>query len=72
MNHQMQQLQSIDVIEHVWIPMPDGIRLAARLWLPADSARQPAPAVFEYIPYRKVDMVRAGMSAIILTLRKTG
>ena len=59
MNHQMQQLQTIDVIEHVWIPMPDGVQLAARLWLPADSARQPVPSVFEYIPYRKVDMVRA-------------
>ena len=51
--------QPIDVIEHVWIPMPDGTRLAARLWLPADCGTQPAPAVFEYIPYRKVDMVRA-------------
>ena len=39
--------------------MPDGVRLAARLWLPVDSARQPVPSVFEYIPYRKVDMVRA-------------
>ena len=43
-------------IEHCWVPMPDGTRLSARLWLPADS---PAPAIVEYIPYRKRDMVRA-------------
>ncbi|WP_197019234.1 CocE/NonD family hydrolase [Thioalkalivibrio sp. HK1] len=36
--------------------MPDGVGLSARIWLPADS---PSPAIFEYIPYRKRDMVRA-------------
>jgi len=40
-------------IEHVWIPMPDGCRLSARLWLPADADQKPVPAVLEYIPYRK-------------------
>ena len=40
---------------HVWIPMPDGIRLSARIWLPEDAARDPVPAVLEYIPYRKRD-----------------
>ncbi len=43
-------------IEHCWVPMPDGVRLSARLWLPAQA---PAPAIVEYIPYRKRDMVRA-------------
>jgi len=43
-------------IEHCWLPMPDGVRLSARLWLPEIS---PAPAIIEYIPYRKRDMVRA-------------
>ena len=37
--------------------MPDGVRLSARLWLPATD--KPVPAVLEYIPYRKRDMVRA-------------
>ena len=41
-------------VEHTWVPMPDGVRLSARLWLP----ETPAPAVLEYIPYRKRDMVR--------------
>ncbi len=36
--------------------MPDGIRLSARIWLPEGG---PSPAIFEYIPYRKRDMVRA-------------
>jgi len=46
-------------IEHCWIEMPDGVRLAARIWIPEDALTNPGPAVFEYIPYRKVDMVRA-------------
>ncbi len=42
-------------IENVWIPMPDGARLAARMWLPEDAATIPVPALFEFIPYRKSD-----------------
>jgi putative CocE/NonD family hydrolase len=45
----------IRVIEHTWIPLRDGTRLAARIWLPADAERQPVPALLEYIPYRKND-----------------
>ena len=36
--------------------MPDGVRLSARLWIPETG---PTPAIVEYIPYRKRDMVRA-------------
>lgn len=39
--------------------MPDGVRLAARIWMPARLPEGGAPAIFEYIPYRKADMVRA-------------
>ena len=42
-------------IENTWIPMPDGIRLAARIWLPKDSEVDPVPAILEYLPYRKRD-----------------
>lgn len=45
----------IRVIPHVWIPMSDGTRLAARVWLPVDAERHPVPAILEYIPYRKND-----------------
>ncbi|NNE23588.1 MAG: CocE/NonD family hydrolase [Rhizobiales bacterium] len=41
--------------ETEWIPMPDGVRLAARIWRPAGSDSEPAPAVLEYIPYRRRD-----------------
>jgi putative CocE/NonD family hydrolase len=37
----------------VWIPMPDGIRLHARIWAPAADA--PVPALLEYLPYRLDD-----------------
>lgn len=40
---------------NVWIPLPDGVRLAARLWMPADAESRPVPAILEYIPYRKRD-----------------
>jgi putative CocE/NonD family hydrolase len=45
-------------VENIWIPMSDGTRLAARLWLPEDAEHHPVPAILEYIPYRKRDGVR--------------
>jgi len=45
-------------IEHTWIPMTDGTRLAARIWMPVDAEARPVPAILEYIPYRKRDGVR--------------
>jgi putative CocE/NonD family hydrolase len=42
-------------IENCWIPMPDGTRLAARIWLPQDAEADPVPAILEYLPYRKRD-----------------
>ncbi len=38
-----------------WIPMSDGVRLAARIWLPEDALQDPVPAVLEYLPYRRRD-----------------
>ena len=45
----------IRVIDHQWIPLTDGTRLAARIWLPDDAERHPVPAIIEYIPYRHRD-----------------
>jgi uncharacterized protein len=45
----------VRVIDHTWIPMPDGVRLSARIWLPEDAESDPVPAILEYIPYRKDD-----------------
>ena len=43
-------------VEHLWIEMSDGVRLAARLWRPEDSDDNPVPAILEMIPYRKRDL----------------
>jgi putative CocE/NonD family hydrolase len=45
-------------IENVFIPLADGTRLAARMWLPEDAQAHPVPAILEYIPYRKRDFMR--------------
>ncbi|MFN4141875.1 CocE/NonD family hydrolase [Aestuariivirga sp.] len=42
-------------IENIWIPLADGTRLAARMWLPEDAEESPVPALLEYLPYRKRD-----------------
>ena len=55
MNNPMQPF-SVDITENLWIPLADGTRLAARLWLPRDAG--PVPAILEYIPYRKRDGTR--------------
>ena len=45
----------VRVLDHVWIPLSDGIRLGARIWLPEDADDEPVPAILEYLPYRKGD-----------------
>ena len=45
----------VRTLEHVWIPLSDGARLGARIWLPEDAEEHPVPAVVDYIPYRKGD-----------------
>lgn len=47
--------RTVREIENCWIPMPDGTRLAARIWLPVDAEADPVPAILEYLPYRKRD-----------------
>lgn len=42
--------------ETVWIPMPDGIHLAARIWRPDSSEENPVPGILEYLPYRQRDL----------------
>ncbi len=45
-------------VENVWIPMRDGAKLAGHLWIPADAEKNPVPAIVEYMPYRKRDLLR--------------
>jgi len=55
---QLPPKRAVRVVENHWIPMPDGARLAARLWIPEGAEVQPVPVVLEYIPYRKRDAYR--------------
>lgn len=71
-------------IVNQWIAMPDGVRLAARIWLPKDAETNPVPAILEYIPYRKRDGTAArdqlihpyfaghGYTAVRVDMRGTG
>ncbi|CAN5370237.1 CocE/NonD family hydrolase [soil metagenome] len=55
MAHGVEATRGLREIDHVWIPMSDGVRLAMRIWLPDDAEDHPVPAILEYIPYRKND-----------------
>lgn len=43
----------VEVTDHLWIPMSDGVRLSAKIWMPKAAAGLKVPAVLEYLPYRK-------------------
>ena len=46
---------------NAWIPMKDGVRLAATLYMPDGAkAGEKFPALLEYLPYRKDDGTAAG------------
>ncbi len=49
----MAYADGVRVVKNVRIPMRDGIRLAADLYLPDPDPGEPLPVVMEYIPYRK-------------------
>ncbi len=57
-NWRMPEKNSFRVLENEWIPMRDGVRLGARLWIPLAAEQRPVPVVLEYIPYRKRDLER--------------
>ncbi len=77
-------MTGITVHETVWIPMPDGVKLAARIWIPEGAEDAPLPAILEYIPYRRRDRTRmrdesmhprfaeAGYVAIRVDMRGSG
>jgi putative CocE/NonD family hydrolase len=72
------------VRDPVWIPLSDGTRQCARIWLPADADTRPVPAIFEYLPYRKDDVhaiedstihpyyAAAGYAAVRVDMRGSG
>jgi hypothetical protein len=58
-------------VEHrrAWIPLSDGVRLAARLWLPDEL---PAPALLEALPYRMDDLTASYASEYERLCREGG
>ncbi len=50
-------LDEVEIIDHVWIEMSDGVRLSAKIWRPLTASTKPVPAILEFIPYRKDDAV---------------
>ena len=45
--------------QEAWIPMPDGVRLAADLYMPSGGGSQERfPVLLEYLPYRKTEARR--------------
>src|SRR5690606_9711423 len=46
----------VEIVENLFLPMPDGTRLAAKLWRPKGAG--PVPAILEYLPYRKREGTR--------------
>lgn len=69
---QLPEKRPFRVVENEWIPMSDGTRLAARLWIPEGAEQQPVPVVFEYLPYRKRDDIRARDETTALNLAPYG
>jgi len=55
MKHLTQFPRPVREIMTAWIPMADGVQLAARIWLPVDAESDPVPALLEYLPYRRRD-----------------
>ena len=60
----------VRIVDGLWVPMPDGTRLAARMWLPETEGRW--PAILEYLPYRQRDGTRSRDQGIHLYLAGHG
>ena len=72
------------IVRQAGIPMPDGVELAATLYLPDGADTAPVPALLEYLPYRKDDamlardhdlyayLARAGYAGARVDIRGTG
>ncbi len=77
-------MATVKEIQHDWITLEDGTRLAYRAWLPTDAQIQPVPAILEFLPYRKsdgtvirdeitmVETAEQGYACIRVDLRGTG
>ena len=72
----------VRIVESLMVPLPDGTRLAARMWLPEGEGSW--PVILEYLPYRQRDGTRSrdqgthmylaghGYACLRLDIRGTG
>ncbi len=60
---EQESARPVRVIENDWIELPDGIRLAIRVWLPEDAPARPVSAILDSVPYRKGDGTAIGDAA---------
>ena len=84
MTRQNQADYPVRIVQHIAIPMPDGVQLGAMLYMPDAPHDGPFPAVVEYDPYRKDDnkiarnwqthsyLARKGYVGVRLDVRGTG
>ena len=71
-------------IDHLAIPLANGLVLGARVWCPADAEQNPVPAIIDYNPYRSTDgsvlvdeslyapLAARGYACVRLDVRGTG
>ncbi len=55
--------RAVRVIDNDWIELPDGVRLAIRLWLPEDAEQRPVSVILDAVPYRRSDGTAIGDAA---------
>ncbi len=60
------------IVRQAGVPMPDGVELAATLYLPDDADTAPVPALLEYLPYRKDDAMAARDHDLYAYLARSG
>ncbi|MHB1508541.1 MAG: CocE/NonD family hydrolase [Acidimicrobiales bacterium] len=51
------QLREVVTLSDVAIPLSDGTKLAARIWLPEDAESSPVSAILDFLPYRQGDLM---------------
>jgi putative CocE/NonD family hydrolase len=56
-------VRGVRLIANDWVELPDGVRLAIRLWLPEDAQSRPVAAILDSVPYRKSDGTAIGDAA---------
>ena len=49
-------IYNVKTIENCWIPMPDGKKLAAIIWMPVNASDKPVPGIL--VPYSCISIIK--------------